>query len=86
MPSRDLTKLVRKLTTANFSNILITADHGFIYQHRAIAETDFSVADPTGDEILFKNRRFVIGQGLNETPGMRSSAPASLALRAIWMC
>jgi uncharacterized protein (TIGR02687 family) len=76
----DLTKLVRKLTTSNFSNILITADHGFIYQHRAIAETDFSVADPTGDEILFENRRFVIGKGLNETAGMKKFGSAELGL------
>lgn len=76
----DLTKLVRKLTTSNFSNILITADHGFIYQHRAIAETDFSVADPTGDEILFKNRRFVIGKGLNETAGIKKFSSAELGL------
>jgi uncharacterized protein (TIGR02687 family) len=76
----DLTKLVRKLTTANFSNILITADHGFIYQHRALDETDFSVADPTGAEILFKNRRFVIGRGLNETAGMKKFSSSSLGL------
>ncbi len=76
----DLTKLVRKLTTANFSNILITADHGFIYQHRALEETDFSVADPTGAEILFKNRRFVIGRDLNETAGMKKFSSRSLGL------
>src|SRR6056297_3072466 len=67
----DLTKLVRKLTTANFSNILITADHGFLYQHRALDDAEFSVADPTGAEILVKNRRFVIGRALNETAGMK---------------
>ncbi|MBZ4022878.1 TIGR02687 family protein [Rhodobacter sp. TJ_12] len=76
----DLTKLVRKLTSANFSNILITADHGFLYQHRELHETDFSVADPTGDEILFRNRRFVIGRGLNETAGMKKFAPEALGL------
>lgn len=76
----DLTKLVRKLTTANFSNILVTADHGFIYQHRALDEADFSVADPTGAEILFKNRRFVIGRGLNETEGMKKFSSANLGL------
>ena len=76
----DLTKLVRKLTTANFSNILITADHGFIYQHRAIEEADFSIADPTGDEILSKNRRFVIGKGLNKTSGMKRFSSAELGL------
>ncbi|WP_413221033.1 BREX-1 system phosphatase PglZ type A [Tritonibacter mobilis] len=77
---KDLTKLVRKLTSANFSNILITADHGFLYQHRELHETDFSVADPSGEEILVRNRRFVIGRGLQETAGMKKFSPEALGL------
>ncbi|MGO7078401.1 BREX-1 system phosphatase PglZ type A [Rhizobium johnstonii] len=76
----DLTKLVRKLTSANFSNILITADHGFLYQHRALDESDFAIADPKGDEILFRNRRFVIGRGLSVTDGMKQFKAANLGL------
>ncbi|MGI3212154.1 BREX-1 system phosphatase PglZ type A [Roseovarius tibetensis] len=76
----DLTKLVRKLTTANFSNILITADHGFLYQHRQLDDAEFSVADPTGDEIMVKNRRFVIGRGLKETAGMKRFQAGDLGL------
>ncbi len=76
----DLTKLVRKLTTANFSNILVTADHGFIYQHRALDETDFSVAVPAGAEILVKNRRFIIGRDLDATSGMKKFSSANLGL------
>jgi uncharacterized protein (TIGR02687 family) len=76
----DLTKLVRKLTSANFSNILITADHGFLYQHRALDESDFAIADPQGTEILFRNRRFVIGRGLAPTAGMKHFSAASLGL------
>lgn len=76
----DLTKLVRKLTSANFSNILITADHGFLYQHRALDESDFAIADPQGAEILFRNRRFVIGRGLIPTPGMKHFGAAGLGL------
>lgn len=76
----DLTKLVRKLTSANFSNILITADHGFLYQHRELHETDFSVADPAGEEILVRNRRFVIGRGLQVTAGMKKFSPEALGL------
>ena len=76
----DLTKLVRKLTSANFSNILITADHGFLYQHRALDESDFAIADPQGAEILFRNRRFVIGRGLTPTPGMKHFGAAGLGL------
>lgn len=76
----DLTKLVRKLTTANFSNILITADHGFLYQHRPLDETEYSVADPSGTEILVRNRRFVIGRKLNETAGMKKFTAGQLGL------
>ncbi|OUS21262.1 TIGR02687 family protein [Rhodobacterales bacterium 59_46_T64] len=76
----ELTKLVRKLTSANFSNILITADHGFLYQHRALDESDFAVADPKGDEILMRNRRFVVGRGLHETAGMKKFSSVNLGL------
>ncbi|ADM09201.1 hypothetical protein PB2503_05642 [Parvularcula bermudensis HTCC2503] len=76
----DLVTLVRKLTSANFSNILITADHGFLYQHRALDETSYSIADPQGDEIIVRNRRFVIGRGLKETPGMTKFTAEQLGL------
>jgi uncharacterized protein (TIGR02687 family) len=76
----DLTKLVRKLTSANFSNILITADHGFLYQHRALDDNDFAIADPKGDQILFRNRRFVIGRGLAPTAGMKHFPAKALGL------
>ena len=76
----DLTKLVRKLTSANFSNILITADHGFIYQHRDLDESDFAIAEPQGDEILQRNRRFVIGRGLTDTTGMKKFSSSNLGL------
>jgi uncharacterized protein (TIGR02687 family) len=76
----DLTKLVRKLTSANFSNILITADHGFLYQHRALDDADFAIADPQGEDILFRNRRFVIGRGLAPTSGMKHFPAKALGL------
>ena len=76
----DLTKLVRKLTSANFTNILITADHGFLYQQRALDESDFAIADPQGTDILFRNRRFVIGRGLSPTSGMKHFTATNLGL------
>ncbi len=76
----DLIALVRKLTSANASNILITADHGFIYQHRALEESDFSIAEVQGGEVLYRNRRFVMGKNLPVTPGMRKFTSAELSL------
>jgi hypothetical protein len=43
---------------------MITSDHGFIYQHNELDESDFSVSNHSG-EIWKENRRFVIGKGLS---------------------
>jgi len=39
---QELIRLIKKLTSANVSNLLVTSDHGFIYQNRAIDESDFT--------------------------------------------
>lgn len=77
---RELIRLVKKLTGANASNLLVTSDHGFIFQNRAIEESDFLGADPDGEEIYFRDRRFVLGKGLKENPGLRKFMPSELGL------
>ena len=76
----DLLRLVKKLTAANASNILITADHGFIYQHRSIEESDFAATDVEGEDIRYRDRRFVIGTGLKQAAGLRHFTPQELGL------
>jgi uncharacterized protein (TIGR02687 family) len=66
----DLLKLVKKLTAANANNLLITADHGFIYQHREIAESDFLSVEPEGEVILYRDRRFIFGKNLRPSTGL----------------
>ncbi|WP_454623461.1 BREX-1 system phosphatase PglZ type A [Brucella anthropi] len=75
----DLVKLVRKLTSANFSNILITADHGFLWQHKALEESGFALSEPEGD-IVTRNRRYVIGRGLSSAGGMKKFTAVELGL------
>ncbi len=77
---QDLIRLIKKLTGANASNLLVTSDHGFIYQNRAIDESDFSGVDAEGDQILFRDRRFVLGKGLADMPGLRKFTPTQLGL------
>src|SRR5690554_356094 len=48
----------------NGNNIIVTSDHGFIYQHNELDESDFSESKHTG-EIWKDNRRFVIGKDLS---------------------
>ncbi|MBL7174167.1 MAG: BREX-1 system phosphatase PglZ type A [Desulfobacteraceae bacterium] len=66
----ELIKVIKKLTAANANNMLITSDHGFIYQHRAIDVSDFAKAEPAGDSILYRDRRFVLGKGLTPHPSL----------------
>ena len=77
---QDLVKLIKKLTGANANNLLVTSDHGFIYQNRALDESDFSAEEASGDLILFRDRRFVLGKCLKETPGLRKFKASQLGL------
>ena len=47
----------------NGYNMMITSDHGFIYQHSELHESDFTISGHSGD-IWKENRRFVIGKEL----------------------
>ena len=76
----DIVRLVKKLTGANASNILVTADHGFIYQHRPLEESDFASVEASGESVLYRDRRFVLGKGLVESPGLHKFTPAQLGL------
>jgi uncharacterized protein (TIGR02687 family) len=76
----DLLKLVKKLTAANANNLLITADHGFIYQHREIAESDFLSVEPEGEVILYRDRRFILGKKLKPSPGLHTFKAEQLGL------
>ena len=77
---QELIRLIKKLTGANASNLLVTSDHGFIYQNRAIDESDFSGVNAEGDQILFRNRRFVLGKGLTDMPSLHKFTPEQLGL------
>lgn len=77
----DLLKLIKKLTGANVNNILVTADHGFIYQNRPIEESDYSASEAKGETVLFRDRRFVLGKGLSEHPSFRKFTPEALGLQ-----
>ena len=77
---QDLIKIIKKLAAANASNFLITADHGFIYQNSVLDESDFSGAEVEGEKILYRNRRFVLGNGLKEVSELRLFQSVDLGL------
>lgn len=76
----ELIRVIKKLFNANASNLLLTADHGFIYQHHPLQESDFLSSEPEGEQILYRDRRFVLGTGLREGAGFKTFQPAQLGL------
>jgi len=77
---RDVVDLVKKLASANATNIFITADHGFLFQDEALADTFFLSTQPQGDDIKVINRRFVLGTGLRVDPAFATFEAAQLGL------
>ncbi|MFC2146597.1 BREX-1 system phosphatase PglZ type A, partial [Acidobacteriota bacterium] len=76
----ELVKVIKKLTGANANNLLVTADHGFIYQDRAVAESDFIETTAAGQGILYRDRRFILGKGLSIHPGLKGFNPVDIGL------
>lgn len=60
----ELVDLVKKAANANATNIFVTADHGFLFQDEELPEQFFLSESPQGDNILVKNKRYVLGHGL----------------------
>lgn len=76
----DLIRLIKKLAAANANNLLITADHGFIYQNRELDESDFLGDVVSGDDIRYRDRRFVLGKGLSASPAFHHFSSEQLGL------
>lgn len=78
---RELLLLVKKWTSANATNILITADHGFLYQDIPLEQAYYLSEKPQGDAVTKTNRRYVLGRSLKPSPSFMTftSAQAGLA-------
>lgn len=78
---RDIVDLVKKLGSANATNIFITADHGFLFQDEALADTFFLSTQPQGDDIKVTNRRYVLGEGLKADKAFATFGASQLGLQ-----
>ena len=77
---KDLVRLVKKLANANVNNILITADHGFLYQDSRLQKQDYLSVKPHGDALLQVNHRFVLGRGLKRDAAFLTFSPHQLRM------
>ena len=66
----DLLTLVRKMSSANANNIIITADHGFLYQRDELSEDQFLDDKIKLGENDLKLRRCIIGCKIEKNPNL----------------
>ena len=77
---RELLQLVKKWTNANATNILITADHGFLYQDIPLEQAYYLSESPQGDAVTKTNRRYVLGKSLKPSPSFMTFTSAQAGL------
>lgn len=73
--------LLKKISNMNGNNMIITSDHGFIYQHETLEESDFTSADIKGD-VDKHNRRFVLGTNITANDAVKSFTHKQLGLES----
>lgn len=74
-----LREVLRKITAMNGNNILITSDHGFLYQYQELSDSDFSMSHYEGD-VWKAHRRFILGRELKGDKSTRHFSSQALHL------
>lgn len=77
----EIIGMLKRLTGYNVTNIIVTADHGFIYQNRELPNDEFLSGEPAGADIAKVNRRFVIGKNLSPVDGLQKYNLETLELQ-----
>lgn len=76
-----LVDVVKKITNMNGVHVVITSDHGFIYQNEVLEESDFADANVKG-EVIRDNRRFVLGKNLTYNNNVVKFSAESLSIKS----
>ncbi|MEV0795475.1 BREX-1 system phosphatase PglZ type A [Kribbella sp. NPDC050459] len=77
---RELVLLVKKWTNANATNILLTADHGFLYQDIPLEQSYYISETPHGGAVTNINRRYVLGRALKPSQSFMTFTSAQVGL------
>lgn len=76
-----LNAVVKRLSNANVTNMIVTADHGFLYQDHDVSDAEWLSERPSGDTIWQEKRRFVIGANLAGKTAFTTFTAAQVGLQ-----
>ena len=74
-------RIVELIRNGNGSNIIITSDHGYLYQNEQLDESEFSDFTVMGD-IITDTRRYVIGNNLQPGNAVKTWNSENVGLKA----
>lgn len=79
----ELEKVIKAIVSANGTNILVTADHGFLFQQEDVTD-DNMMDDPEHTELIGKGRRYFIGNTITPRRGLKVFTAQQLGLEGEW--
>jgi len=79
----DLEQILRKIASLKGSQVVITADHGFLFQQEPVDAND-KATFPPAEQLSFKNRRFAFGTGIEPMAGQKIFSAQDLGLNGSW--
>jgi len=79
----ELQTILRKIANLNGSNVVITADHGFLFQQEPVDDGDKAIF-PKADAITFKNRRYAYGEEIDPARGLKVFTAQALGFTGTW--
>jgi uncharacterized protein (TIGR02687 family) len=80
---KELEQIIKKVANINGSNMLLTADHGFLFQQDDLHEGDMTPL-PAAESWTFRNRRFALGRGIRKEASVKVFEAAALDLSGDW--
>jgi uncharacterized protein (TIGR02687 family) len=79
----ELLNIIKKVANINGNNMIITADHGFLFQQDEVADEDMTPM-PNAAEWTYRTRRFALGKGISESPSAKVFSSEALGLTGDW--
>ncbi len=79
----ELEHIIKKVANINGSNMVLTADHGFLFQQEDVADEDMTPL-PAAAEWSYQTRRFALGKGIVPSGKIKVFSAAALGVGGDW--
>ncbi len=79
----EIEAIIKKVANINGSNMLLTADHGFLFQQDEVDSGDMATV-PAADEWSYRSRRFILGKGIESSSKVTVFTSTALGVNGDW--